>query len=142
MPRIDPALLTAFKNTDFIAELPAGELTISIGVPNANLKVLMDSHGASTAAYITAWNPYSQPTSVEDNHIANISLKDSLQRSGLAFFPCEGRDPTGQWMAEPGFLVLGADRRWLRNLGRRFRQHALVTVARNGRPKLLWTNHS
>lgn len=142
MACIDADLRAAFKKTQFIAKLPAGELTITIGATDADLTVLMDSHSVSTAAYITAWNPYSQPTSADVNRNANLSLERLLQQSGLPFWPCDGKDPAGQWPAEPGFLVLGADRRWLRKLGRKFRQHALVIARRNGKPKLLWSNHS
>jgi Protein of unknown function (DUF3293) len=142
MPNFDRQLKSAFADTDYTALLPDGPVVLRVGVPCAALQALMIAHNVELAGYITAFNPYSQVVSLEDNQLATHLLEQRLITSNLPYWPCDGKDPEGLWPSEPGYLILGADRRWLRRLGRRFRQHALLVCRRTGRPTLLWTRHS
>ena len=142
MSTFDHQLRVAFANTHFTALLPDGPILLRVGIPSTALQSHMVSINAKFAAYITAYNPYSVVVSTDDNIQANHRLEQTLIHSHLPYWPCVGQDPESQWPSEPGYLILGADRRWLRKVGRRFRQHALLICHQTGRPKLLWTRHS
>jgi len=51
--------------------------------------------------------------------------------------PGVGRDPRGEWPAEPSVLVLGISRREAEILGRSYEQNAVVFVERGGAPELV-----
>lgn len=136
MSRIPKSLIQAYRGTDFVAHLPDGECVLRVGVRNAAMAQLLKAHETSTASYITAHNPFSRIFDQADNQRANILLESVISATGLRIYPCDGRDPTGQWPDEPGFLVLGAKRSKLRSIGRRFRQNAIIIVGRSGMPKL------
>lgn len=137
MPRISPTLLAAYRATDYAIQRPEGELIVRVGAHDPELTAFQEAKSARSGAYLTAWNPYSQISTPEANAAANNLLEASIAHAGLEYLPCLGRDPTGQWPAEPGFWILGGDRRWLCRLGRQFRQNAMVFVGPSARPRLI-----
>ena len=141
MSRFNLPLCQAFKSTDYIAELPDGYFVFHIGQDKPATTSMMDRFGITTFAYITAWNPYSQIADSTKNGEANISLENELKRSGHQYFPCNGTDPSNTWPAEPGFIIFNCDRRWLKKLARRYRQHAIAYATKGRLPRLLWTQH-
>ena len=137
MSHIPVDLLAAYRATNFVIVLPGRELNLSIGHTSSELTEWHLQQQAAAGAYITAWNPHSQTTEKATNEAANQCLLATITRAGLRYFPCDGRDPSEQWPNEPGFWILDADRRWLRKIGRRFRQNALVVANNHARPALL-----
>ena len=134
---ISTFLIAAYRATDYVIALPDGPLTVHIGRFNPTLAAWMQAHCAKTGAYITAWNPYSRPTNDSENAAANDQLLRCIRHAGLSHFPCSGQDPGGQWPAEPGFWILGADRRWLNRIGRRYGQNAIVLASQRAKPGLV-----
>lgn len=72
----------AFTETDYIVhhEPP---FTMNIGKPSPALKALMTEHNALSAAFITAWNPFSQNLPALENKARQDELKANLKRRGL-----------------------------------------------------------
>ncbi len=118
-PRLTQAMRAAYARTDYEA---GGEAT-RIGRRSAGLDALLRHHGARQAAFVTAWNPWSRPMPRGWNDRMLARLRAVAQGSVLA--EGEGR---GKGWAERHLLVAG-DPRWIATLARRFRQHAIVTVA-------------
>jgi len=57
--RLSAELLLAFADTHYIVHHEAS-FVMHIGQPSPELKALMADHNALSAAFITAWNPFSQ----------------------------------------------------------------------------------
>ena len=128
IPPIPAELLAAYRDADYVVEHPAGALTLRIGQASASLQGSMDDARASTAAFITAHNPRSEPASDADNASAQAALETDLRVRGLRWLPGEGRDRSGHWRAERSALVLGVSLRQASGLARRYGQHAFVWV--------------
>ena len=137
MSKIPPDLRAAYQATHYVIQRPDGDLIVQIGQQNPELAAFQTQQDAYSGAYLTAWNPYSQIATSEDNVAANSFLEAELAQAGLKYLSCLGKDPTGQWTAEPGFWIFNADRRWLQRVGRRFRQNAVVFSGPANVPRLL-----
>ena len=54
---------------------------------------------------ITAWNPNGKDCSASENARLNLLLRSDLEKTGMTFFECLGRDESGQHFEE-SFLVV------------------------------------
>jgi hypothetical protein len=123
---MDPSLFEAYRRTTFIAETPRGRLALRIGVRSAHLDALLASVGATTWAYVTAWNPGSVRRSDEENERRQRELAQGVADRGLIAYTGEGIGDDGEWPREPSLLILGIARAQAIQLGRRFGQVAIV----------------
>src|SRR5262245_9297562 len=128
---LTPQLIEAYEQA--LYTLDAGPV-LRIGVQNPELDHLLDTHGAVTAAFVTAANPRGEERRTEENAAAMAALRASLVQPWLSG---EGRDPAGRWIAEPSVLVLGVSRAEAEALGRRLQQNAIVFVEKGGAPELV-----
>lgn len=131
-----PALLAAYRATAFhvFAQPP---FALRIDERSKAVAALMAAHDASCAAFITAWNPESEPTSDAANAEAQRRLAAAVERGGYKWLPGEGRGATSDWPAEESLLVLGLPRGKAKELGRTFRQNAVVWVGTDAVPELI-----
>jgi hypothetical protein len=129
-------LLQAFTETDYIVhhEPP---FTMNIGQPCPALKALMGEHNALCAAYITAWNPFSQQLSRQQNEARQQELKAELKRRGLKFIEGIGQHPSNNWPGEPSVLVLDLNKEAAKSLAAHHEQHAFVWAASDAVPELV-----
>src|SRR5205085_7826772 len=107
----------------FRADTPAGPLTLRIGSPSPELDALLDRHGATAWAYVTACNPGSRQLPAPENEKRTAKLRELIEQAGFAAYPGEGSDQGGTWR-EASFLVPGANESVADLLGRRFGQLA------------------
>ena len=54
---------------------------------------------------ITAWNPNGEVCAASENARLNLLLRSDLEKTGMTFFDCLGRDESGQHFEE-SFLVV------------------------------------
>ena len=73
------------------------------------LVALYREYGVSTAAVLTAWNPWNQPKSSAENEVAQTALISKIDALLLRHWPGHGADPMGKWPPEQSRLVLGLD---------------------------------
>jgi hypothetical protein len=108
----------------------AGGITVRIGARSRAFDALLRQHRARSAAFVTAWTPFSRrmPEGWNDRMLAR--LRQAVRGRVLA----EGIGRAGRWW-ERHLLVRG-DARWIARLARRFRQNAIVVIA-PGRPAAL-----
>ena len=122
---MSPELAAAFAATAYRAP----PYTLRIGEPCPDM-------GAPCWAFVTAWNPDSEPR----EHAANVrdltQLQDDLTAAGWRWLPAEGVADAGDWR-EPSVLVLGMTEVEAVALGRRWRQVAVVVGERGGLVRLL-----
>ena len=134
---LTPELLRAYRATRYVARTPRGALTIRVDHSCTKLDALCNEFGASSWAFITAWNPRSLPLPRSENDVRNDALLAALTSIGARVFGGEGigTDPT--WPPERSFLALGVNRAAALELGRRFEQLAIVWGQRGGAAELL-----
>jgi hypothetical protein len=138
-PGVDPALATAYRGTDYVVELPGGEVVLQIGeaVPERLTREL-EAEGADCWAFVTAWNPESRVLDDHENQRRQAELVAALREAGYACWPGEGRGRDGFWPPEASVLVPGLGEAEAREWGQRFGQNAVVVGAATGMARLAW----
>jgi putative PIN family toxin of toxin-antitoxin system len=138
---LSPQLIAAYERADYdvhgahgdVHGAHGGGFTLKIGRRSAALDELLEAHGMTSAAFVTAANPQGEVRSAAENRAAQAELEASL---ALPFYPGEGRDPDGSW-AEPSALVVGIGRGEAEALGRAWRQNAIVFAEKGAAPELV-----
>ncbi len=120
-----PEQYEAYRKTDYVV-FCSPALILRVDHDNLELDAFLIREGKQSAAFISAWNPYSEPKSQEDNDRADRELMDDLRQRGYALIEGEGRGRIGDWPAEASVLAIGIDRAASEEVGRRFRQNAIV----------------
>ena len=88
-------------------------ITLIVDAKSEKLDKLLSESDASSAIYITAWNPFSQMMNSDENQELNGLLKSDLltlidEEKVIDGF---GEDPSGKWPGEESFLALGLTKR-------------------------------
>ena len=134
--QLAPDLISAYKVTNFhVKAKPA--FTLNVGKVSEELKELLKQNRVESAAFITAWNPYSKSLSDKENQSRNEQLKNELNIRSLKFIDGFGQDPLGQWDGEDSFLVLGIELEASKKLGIQFEQNAIVWSDKDAIPQLI-----
>lgn len=119
-------------------EAPGSPIAVRIGEPNTAVDLLIDRFGADEWAFITAYNPYSEVLSAEENQSRHRRLLETIRDRNLVSFESHGVDDDGTWPSERGLFVAGLSRDEAVELGRELDQNAIVVGARGGAPELVW----
>lgn len=135
--RVAPALIAAYRATHFCVNSVAPPFILKVDEPNADLASCHARHGVNCSAFITAWNPGSQPTAHDDNQVAQQRLEARLHAGHYLLLGGLGIDPSGQWEGEESLLVLGIDRQRACDIGRECRQHGIVWAGADAVPRLV-----
>jgi hypothetical protein len=136
----DPAaagrdLLLAYLATHYEVGEPAS-FVLRVNQASPGLLGLYRALRVATAAYLTAWNPLSQPATPAANDAAQARLAAELRRRSLATLDGLGRDPSGQWPGERSLLVPGIALADAAALGRQFGQAAFLWAGADAVPRL------
>ena len=125
----------AYINTDYSFTDGSRTITIRLDESNPELLAYLQQKQISSWAFITAWNPYSNPQTPEYNQQQQEELLHKLRH----FTVCkgEGRGRDGQWPAEESFFVAGISRAEAEFLGSDFGQYAILVNKESGEPELL-----
>jgi len=132
---LDKKLLAAYQSADYVV-FGAPEFVLKIGEPSRRLDQLLEEEGATTAAFLTAANPRSEPRRPAENAAALTTLDQVIAAAGYPWRAGEGREPDGSWV-EPSRLVIGIYRENAAALGRLFLQNAVVFVEKGRAPELM-----
>jgi len=125
---ISPQLIKAYRQAQYVINLPGNPITLCIGQINSELSEFMSKEMVRTAAFITAFNPYSEDLSEGDNEAAQRRLIADLRALNVAFISGEGRDPDGRWPGEPSLLALGISIQDAETLADRYGQNGFIWV--------------
>jgi hypothetical protein len=121
-------LVRAYRATGY----EAAGLVVLPGRRSAAAAALLARLGTREAGFVTAWNPGSRRRPQGWNRRMQRAFLAATRR--LPRLAGHGR---GRGWAEQ-HLLIGADRRRLVRLARRFRQRAIVLLGRGGRARLVW----
>ena len=130
-------LAQAYRDTHYLVKAEPTPFTLRIDQPSASLGALYDRLDVRSAAFLTAFNPYSAPTSAARNATAQVELACSLRSAGVPWIAGIGIDPNGQWPGEPSLLALGPTLALSRRLAAEYRQNAFVWCAEDAVPRLI-----
>jgi hypothetical protein len=130
MRALPSGLVMAYMETDFVLHIGEEECIVRLRdpVPKSLTKLLLSTR-AKTWSVISAYNPYSQELSTDENQYRHSLLKQLLTASNYKFYPAVGRSVSGDW-EEPSLLVLGLSYDMARSLGTVFEQNAVVFCER------------
>jgi len=135
-PVIDPATLTAYRQTEYrvLGSMP---MTLLVGVKCTELAVLHARYQTDCSAFITACNPLGERQADAVNARHEQALLQEIARLGRVAIPGMGQHPTGTWPGEASYLVPGLGRAAAQELGRKFRQNAIIWAGSDAVPQLL-----
>lgn len=133
---IDSELWKAYEETDFIVHTKP-EFTLNIGQFSEQLKQLLNSHKVTSAAFVTAYNPFSQQLSEDENSERQTRLVDEIHSRGLSLFQGLGQHPNHQWQGEPSVLILGIALEAAKKLACTYEQNAFVWCDEACTPQLI-----
>lgn len=133
---INEQLIKVYLETHFVvlSDLP---FTLIVDEHSSSLVELYRLYDVESAAFITAYNPYSKLLSDEANRARNAHLLCDLNKLGVKVLFAVGQDATGQWPEEPSLFVLGIEEDAARELGNKYEQNAIVWCGSNAVPELM-----
>lgn len=122
-------LANAYAAAEYVVVLDGDTLPLRVGQPASDLEAYSP---APRYAFITAWNPASEPRSDTANHAADALLVAQLDAAGAVRHPAWAQGTEGDWR-EPGWLLTGLEESELYRLALEFGQ-AGVLAWRSGEP--------
>ncbi len=115
-------LAAAYAAARYGVRADAGTFALQVGHPAPELEACWP---ARSYAFITAWNPASDPRPDEANHAADLLLTAQLDALGVERMPAWAESPDGRWH-EPGWLLAQIDDVAVNELGATFGQIAIL----------------
>lgn len=133
-----PDLRDAYRRTRYAVLDADGSVVaaVRVGETSPDVDAVLADHGATTGAFLTAWNPRSEPRDAAANDAAHARLVAELAAAGVRALPHAGIGDDPAWAPEHGVLVLDMAEDDAVGLATAYGQNALVLVER-GRPARL-----
>lgn len=119
-------LAAAYAVARYVVALDGDTLPLRVGEPATDLEAYWP---AERYAFITAWNPASEPRSDTANAAADALLVSRIDSNGTPRHPAWAEDPNGQWH-EPGWLMADMDDAVTDRLALEFGQAAVLAWRR------------
>jgi len=129
-------LIHAYAETQYCVE-DDPPFTLMVGQASVALLACHKRHRVDCSAFITAWNPFSQQLTAQENEERHQALIAEIKGRSLSFLPGVGQHPSNNWPGEQSVLVMGLSLEAAKTLGRRFEQNAVVWTGRDGIPQLV-----
>ena len=124
---IHPGLIRAYREAKYVVEV-GDHITLQINQANQRLKKLLKEQKVTTAAFITAFNPYSEVMSDDENQAAQQSLLVDIQNLGLSAIEGYGQDVSREWPREVSALALGITESQAESLADKYGQNGYVWI--------------
>lgn len=115
-------LAAAYAEAEYIVEHGGQSLRVQVGLRATTLEGALP---ATRYAFITAWNPASEPRSDQANQAADARLVARIESLGLQRHAAWAQSPDGRWH-EPGWLLLDTPTGQLLDLAREFGQAGVL----------------
>jgi len=130
-------LVTSYRRTHYRVGAGCGSILLRIDQHSESLEKILATSKQSCAAIVSAYNPYSQLASNEENLGAHEQLRNLLQHHPYPIIESLNIDPTGQWPPEESLFVPGLDLNTGRSIGQKFNQNAIVWIDNEAIPRLI-----
>ena len=119
---ITKELIQAYKATCYSILNP--KIDIYLEKENEALQSFLKEESFDSWCFITAWNPFSNALSAEENKALNKKLEADLIKYDV--FPGAGKDTLGKWSPEISFFVGNISKEQAMFLGKKYEQNAIV----------------
>ena len=129
----------AYLNTDYHVDAPGAAFKLNVGCYSPELDQLHQKFCVNTSLYITAWNPFSELLTDEDNDAKQQALVSDITDLGLDMMTGRGIAQSGDWPPEESIIVLGCDESTAITLSQKYQQNAIVFSDGNAIPRLIET---
>jgi hypothetical protein len=136
MSVLDDELIEAYKLTDFHVK-SSPPFILNVGLKSNELIDMFKQHRVSSAAFITAWNPYSESLTDAQNYDRNLKLFSDISNKCYIALDGFGQDPIGKWAGEESFLIIGIDLDSSKALGYSYQQNAIIWCDSDAIPQLV-----
>lgn len=133
---ISEAAIDAYKVACFRVLTEVGFI-LRLGEINQRLVSLFTKDQVESAAFITAYNPFSQPSTESENAAAQAEMEAEIKSLNLSFYHGKGEDPTGHWAPEATALIMGIRLEQALMLGVKYQQNAILWISSDVKPQLL-----
>jgi hypothetical protein len=130
------SLITAYRATRYRV-FASPDFELAVGQRSDALADLYRKHAASSAAFLTAWNPEGNLQNESANREAFARLQERVTSLSVKVISGFGEDPDGAWAGEESLLALGLGREIACEIGAEFRQNAIVWVGADAVPELI-----
>ena len=128
MRTISPELIRAYREAHYIVLDEGREIRLQVGTLNLELARLMSHKNACTASVLTAYSPYSEVKTKQENELAQMQLRERLQEMRIVTLDAIGRDAKEQWESEPSVLALDLTLKEAENLADEYGQNAFIWI--------------
>ncbi len=139
---LDRNLADSYLNTSYWAELIRMDeqgANLRIGQPHPEaVTQQLEEFGIKSYAFITAWNPGSQPLDQWHNRWRNLNLEMELHPHCRLLRRGMGIGTNENWQSEESFWALDIPVEKAVEIGRQFGQNAMVVWQEGGVPELWW----
>lgn len=138
IPPLGAETLASYRAARYVVHDGDGVTTLRLDVHNPDLAALMRAHGAASACFVTAFNPFSEERTQEENEAANAGLRAWLRARGWPLLEGDGCCGEDDRDAERSFLAFGpsAEDAWALCVA--FDQNAVVFAGADAVPVLLF----
>ena len=133
---INPDLLRSYKLANYHVDA-SPSFILKIDIHSPELESIYKTSHKHTAAFITAFNPYSQELSNQENKDRNHKLEELIQSLDFDYIHGEGKCGDGDWDGEKSFLIFGISEKQASEIGKEFEQNAIVWCDKDAIPQLL-----
>jgi hypothetical protein len=133
---IDKKLIEEYQNAEYVVYAEP-EFLMYVDTYCESLKRIMTEKQLAQAAFITAYNPYSESLDEQENIKRQTALIEELREMGLDFIQGIGRDKEALWPGEKGVLVFNISNAVARMLGNKYEQNAILWIEKDACPQLL-----
>jgi hypothetical protein len=126
---VHPNLVRAYREAIYIVNEGDDAIALKVGEVSPALAALMHVHKATTAAILTAYNPYSEIQPSAENERMQAALVAELKATAVVCFDAIGSDPNGDWEPEASTLALGISLVEAERLADQFSQNAFLWIS-------------
>lgn len=124
---IHPTLIRAYREAQYVIE-GSQNIVLKIGRANQDLRKILKDNEVTTAAFITAFNPYSEILNDRENLEAQESLCVDIKSLGYFGLNGYGQDEAEEWPREKSVLALGITESQAEALADRYSQNGFVWI--------------
>lgn len=132
---LNDEMIAGYKATNYRV-LSDPEFTLRVDEQSGELLKLYELARASSAAFITAWNPLSEEKLSSENDQANTLLRADIEALGAKILLGFGAWPNDPTKGEDSFLAVGISEKDAELLGNKYKQNAILFAADDGIPRL------
>ena len=129
----------AYLNTDYHVDAPDASFKLNVGCYSPELDQLHQKFGVSSSLYITAFNPFGDLLTDEENKAKQKMLVSEITDLGFDMMTGRGIAQSGDWPPEESVIVLGCNESTAITLSQKYHQNAVVFSNQNSIPRLMDT---